>query len=167
MRKLLLILCLIALAIPATAFTRTHQPLPPGGNGTLSIREARGVVHLNARGSMTGRLNGQVTITDPKPYDARRPIVYGATRTIYRNAKTTVFRGRNLRFRAIGALFTIKAEGKAIFVSALARGWVTLDGAGDVNANIFYDGVFSLNDEAYRSLPDAADTFELVVPPSG
>jgi hypothetical protein len=164
MRKLLLILCLIALAIPATAFTRA---LPPGGNGTLSIREARGVVQLNARGSMTGRLNGQVTITDPKPYDARRPIVYGATRTIYRNAKTTVFRGRNLRFRAIGALFTIKAEGKAIFVSALARGWVTLDGAGDVNANIFYDGVFSLNDEAYRSLPDEPGTFDLVVPPSG
>ncbi|HEU5064554.1 MAG TPA: hypothetical protein VFT86_01525 [Gaiellaceae bacterium] len=164
MRKLFII-GLIALAIPATAFTRT--PLPPGGNGTLSIREARGVVSLYARGSMTGRLNGRITITDPKPYDSKRAIVYGATRTIYRNEKTTVFQGKNLRFRAIGSLFQVRAEGKAIFISALARGRVTLDGAGDVSANIFYDGVFSLNDEEYRSLPDEPDTFDLVASPSG
>jgi hypothetical protein len=167
MRKFL-IPCLIALAIPATAlaFTRT-PPLPPGSNGTLSIREARGVVYLYARGSMTGRLNGRVTITDPKPFDSKRAIVYGATKTIYRNEKTTVFQGKNLRFRAIGALFQIRAEGKTIFVSALARGWVTLDGAGDVSANIYYDGVFSLNDEAYRSLPDDPERFDVVASPSG
>jgi hypothetical protein len=165
MRKLL-IPCLIALAIPATAYTRT-PPLPPGGNGTISIREARGVVNLYARGSMTGRLNGRVTITDPKPYDSKRAIVYGATKTIYRNEKTTVFQGRNLRFRAIGSLFQIRAEGKAIFVSALGRGRVTLDGAGDPSANIFYDGVFSLNEEEYRSLPDDPTTFDLVASPSG
>jgi hypothetical protein len=164
MRKFL-IPCLIALAIPATAYTRT--PLPPGGNGTLSIREARGVVNLYARGSMTGRLNGRVTITDPKPYDSKRAIVYGATKTIYRNEKTTVFQGKNLRFRAIGSLFQIRAEGKAVFVSALARGKVTLDGVGDVNANIYYDGVFSLNEEAYRSLPDDPTTFDLVASPAG
>jgi hypothetical protein len=165
MRKLL-IPCLIALAIPATAYTRT-PPLPPGGNGTLSIREARGVVNLYARGSITGRLNGRVTITDPKPYDSKRAIVYGATKTIYRNEKTTVFQGKNLRFRAIGSLFQIRAEGKAVFVSALARGKVTLDGAGDVSANIFYDGVFSLNEEEYRSLPDDPTPFDLVASPSG
>jgi hypothetical protein len=164
MRKFL-IPCLIALAIPATAYTRT--PLPPGGNGTLSIREARGVVNLYGRGSMTGRLNGRVTITDPKPYDSKRAIVYGATKTIYRNEKTTVFQGKNLRFRAIGSLFQIRAEGKAVFVSALARGRVTLDGVGDVNANIYYDGVFSLNEEAYRSLPDDPTTFDLVASPAG
>jgi hypothetical protein len=165
MRRLL-VPCLIALAIPATAYTRT-PPLPPGGNGTLSIREARGVVNLYARGSMTGRLNGRITITDPKPYDAKRAIVYGATKTIYRNEKTTIFQGKNLRFRAIGSVFQLRAEGKSIFVSALARGKVTLDGAGDVSANIFYDGVFSLNEESYRSLPDDPSTFDLVASPSG
>ena len=163
MRKLL-ILCLVALAIPAGTFARNA---PPANNGTLSIREARGIVQLNTRGSMTGRVNGRLTITDPKPFDAKRAIVYGATRTIYRNERTTVFQGKNLRFRAIGAQFRIRAEGKAIFVSALARGSVTLDGAGDVTANIFYDGVFSVNDEAYRSLPDDPDTFDLVASPSG
>ena len=161
MRKLL-ILCLAALAIPAGTFARNA---PPANNGTLSIREARGIVQINARGSMTGRLNGRLTITDPKPFDAKRAIVYGATKTIYRNERTTVFQGKNLRFRAIGAQFRIRAEGKAIFVSALARGSVTLDGAGDVSANIFYDGVWSLNDEPYHSLPDDPATFELVGSP--
>lgn len=163
MRKFL-ILCLAALAIPAASFARNA---PPANNGTLSIREARGIVQLNARGSMTGRLNGRLTITDPRPYDVKRAIVYGATRTIYKNEKTTIFQGKNLRFRAIGAQFRIRAEGKAIYVSALARGSVLLDGAGDPSANIFYDGVFSLNDEEYQSLPNDPTPFDLVASPSG
>jgi hypothetical protein len=165
MRKLL-VPCLLALVIPATAYTRTPPP-PAGGNGTLSIREARGIVQLNARGSMTGRLNGRITITDPKPYDSKRPIVYGATKTIYRNEKTTVFQGKNLRFRLIGSLYQIRIEGKTIFVSAIGRGKGLLDGAGDVTANIFYDGVWSLNDEPYKSLPDDPNTFELAGSPTG
>jgi hypothetical protein len=164
MRKFL-IPCLIALAIPAASFAARNAP--PANNGTLSIREARGVVQINARGSMTGRLNGRLTITDPKPFDAKRAIVYGATRTIYRNEKTTIFQGKNLRFRAIGGQFRIRAEGKTIFVSALARGSVMLDGAGDPSANIFYDGVFSLNDEEYQSLPNDPTPFDLVASPSG
>jgi hypothetical protein len=163
MRKLL-VPCLLALVIPATAYTRTP---PAASNGTLSIREARGIVQLNARGSMTGRLNGRLTITDPKPYDSKRPVVYGATKTIYRNEKTTVFQGRNLRFRLIGSLYQIRAEGKAIFVSAIGRGKGVLDGAGDVTANIFYDGVWSLNDEQYKSLPDDPTPFELVATSTG
>jgi hypothetical protein len=166
MRKLLVPCLLLALAIPASAYTRT-PPLPRGGNGTLSIREGRGVLQLNARGSMTGRLNGRLTITDPKPYDSKRPVVYGATKTIYRSEKTTVFQGKNLRFKLIGALYQVRIEGKAIFVSAIGRGRGLLDGAGDVTANIFYDGVWSLNDEPYKSLPDDPSSFELVASPTG
>jgi hypothetical protein len=165
MRKLL-VPCLLALAIPATAYTRTPPP-PPAASGTLSIREARGIVQLNVRGSMTGRLNGRLTITDPKPYDSKRPIVYGATRTIYRSEKTTVFQGKNVRFRLIGAQFQVRLQGKAMFVSAIGRGNGLLDGAGDVTANIFYDGVWSLNDEPYKSLPDDPSSFELAASPTG
>jgi acid phosphatase class B len=167
MRKILVLCLLFAIAIPAAAASTRTPPLPPGGNGTLSIREGRGVLQLNAHGSMTGRLNGRLTITDPKPYDSKRPIVYGATKTIYRNAKTTVFQGKNVRFRLIGAQFQIRAEGKAIFVSALGRGRGVLDGAGDPAANIFFDGVWSLNEEPPHSLPDVATAFELVASPSG
>jgi hypothetical protein len=164
MRKLLVPCLLLALVVPATADTRT-RPAPPA-NGTLSIREARGIAQLNVRGNMTGRLNGRLTITDPRPYDSRRPVVYGSTKTTYRSDRTTVFQGKNLRFRLIGAQYQIRAQGKAIFVSAIGRGKGVLDGAGDVTENIFYDGVWSLNDEPYKSLPDEPSSFELAAPPT-
>jgi len=161
MRKLLILLVL-ALALPVAAYSQVRA-----SNGTLSIREGRGIVQLDARGSMTGRLNGRLTVTDPRPFDSKRPVVYGAAKTIYRNAKTTVYQGKNVRFRLSGARFVIKMDGKAIFLSAIARGTGALDGAGDPNANVFYDGVWSLNDEPYHSLPDDPTTFELAAPTAG
>ena len=164
MRKLL-VPFLLLLLLPATAFAR--QPLPPGGNGTLSIREGRGIVQLSARGTFTGRLRGKLTITDPNPNDPRRPIVYGATRTTYKSQKTVVYQGRNLRFRLVGSQYAIRLDGRAIFLSAIGRGTGMLDGAGDLQRQVFYDGVFSLNDEPYRSLPDEATEFDLVTPTPG
>jgi hypothetical protein len=126
------------------------------------------MVLLSARGSITGRVNGKITITDPNPYDANRPVVYGATKTQYRNDKTALYLGRNLRFRLLGSLFQVRIEGRSIFMSAIGRGKGTLDGEGDPSANIFYDGVWSLNDEAYHSLPDDPTAFELAgVPQPG
>ena len=156
MRKTVLLL-LLALLIPAAAQSQSSLPQ----NGTLSIKEGRGIVQLDARGSMTGRLNGKITITDPKPYDSKRPVVYGATKTTYRNVKTTVYQGKNIRFRLIGARFQFRIQGRAIFLSAIARGSGIIDGSGDPTANVFYDGVWSLNDSPYQSLPDDATSFNL------
>jgi hypothetical protein len=161
MRKLLVLLVLV-LALPVSAYAQQRA-----SNGTLSIREGKGIVQLDARGSMTGRVNGKLTVTDPKPFDAKRPVVYGAKKTVYRNAKTTVYQGKSLRFRLGGARFVVRMEGKAIFLSATARGTGMLDGAGDLSANVFYDGVWSLNDEPYHSLPDDPTPFELVPPTTG
>ncbi len=156
---------LVLLVLPATAFARQPTPPPAGSNGTLSIREGRGIVQLNARGSMTGRVRGRITVTDSNPYDAKRPVVYGATKTIYRNEKTAVYVGRNVRFRLIGATYTIRVDGRAIFMSAVGRGRGMLDGAGSAQAGVFFDGVWSLNEEPYHSLPDDQTAFELVTPP--
>ena len=156
MRKTVLLL-LLALLIPAAALSQPRAP----ANGTLSIREGRGIVQVDARGSMTGRVNGKITITDPKPYDSKRPVVYGATKTTYKNVRTTIYRGKNVRFRLIGARFEIRIQGRAIFLSAIARGDGVIDGTGDPTANVFYDGVWSLNDSPYQSLPDTATSFDL------
>jgi len=161
MRKLMVLLVL-ALVLPAAAYSQLRVP-----SGTLSVREGRGVVQLDARGSMTGRVNGRLTITDTKPFDSKRPLVYGAKKTTYRNARTTVYQGKNLRFRLSGARFVIRMDGKAIFLSAIARGTGMLDGVGDPTANVFYDGVWSLNDEPYHSLPDDPTPFELAAPTTG
>jgi hypothetical protein len=159
MRKTVLLI-LLALLIPAAAWSQPSTPQ----NGTLSIREGRGLVELNARGSMTGRLNGQISITDPKPYDNKRPVVYGATKTTYKNVRTTIYRGKNVRFRLIGARFELRIQGRAIFLSAIARGSGVIDGAGDPTANIFYDGTWSMNDSQPQSLPDTATPFDLEPP---
>ena len=166
MRKLL-VPFLLLLLLPATAFA--HQPAakPPASNGTLSVREARGVVQLTARGSMTGRVRGKVRITDPHPYDSKRPVVYGATKTTYKSEKVIVYEGRNLRFRLIGSIYTIRLEGRAIFMSAVGRGQGMLNGEGNVQQGVFFDGTYSLNDEPYRSLPDDPTSFELAAPPPG
>ena len=163
MRKLL-VPFLLVLLVPATAFA--SQPAPTA-NGTLSIREGRGTVQLNARGSITGRLRGRITITDPTPFDSKQPIVYGATRTTYKSEKKAVYHGKNLRFRLIGGPYTIRLEGRAIFMSAIGRGKGMLDGDGDVQQGIFYDGVWSLNDEPYHSLPDDVTRFDLATPTPG
>jgi hypothetical protein len=156
MRKTVLLI-LLALLIPAAAQSQPRAPQ----NGTLSIREGRGIVELSARGSMTGRVNGKITITDSKPYDSKRPVVYGATKTTYRNVRTTVYQGKNIRFRLIGARFQFRIQGRAIFLSAIARGDGVIDGTGDPTTNVFYDGVWSLNDSPYQSLPDTATSFDL------
>jgi hypothetical protein len=163
MRRLL-VPFLLVLVLPATAFARLTPPKP--ANGTLSIREGRGIVQLNARGSLTGRLRGRIAITDPNPYDSKRPVVYGATKTTYKSQKTVVYVGRNVRFRLIGSLYNVRLEGRAIFMSAIGHGKGLLDGEGDAQANIFYDGVWSLNDEPYHSLPDDPTAFELMSTPS-
>jgi hypothetical protein len=164
MRKFL-VPFLIALALPAAAYAAGVTP-PTPADGTLSIREGRGLVQLSARGSVTGRFDrGKMTITDPNPYDNKRPIVYGASKTIYRSDKTTIYQGRNIRFRLIGALFHTRIEGRGIFLSAVGRGTGILDGSGDTSAGIFYDGVWSLNDEPYHSLPDDATGFQLIAAP--
>ena len=166
MRKLL-VPFLLVLVLPATALAKQPLPPPQGGNGTLSIREGRGMVQLNARGTITGRLRGRLTITDPNPRDSRRPVVYGATRTTAKSLKTVVYQGRNVRFRLVGATYTIRLDGRAIFMSAIGRGRGILDGAGDVQKQVFYDGVWSLNDEPYHSLPDDPTPFELAPPVAG
>jgi hypothetical protein len=160
MRKTVLLL-MLAFVIPAAAQSQSRAPQ----NGTLSIKEGRGLVELNARGSMTGRVNGKITITDLKPYDSKRAVVYGATKTVYRNVRTTVYQGKNVRFRLIGARFDFRIQGRAIFLSAIARGDGLIDGAGDPMANVFYDGVWSLNDEPPQSLPDTSTGFKLAPPP--
>jgi len=161
--RTLLVLFLILLAVPAAS---SAQPSGKPQDGTLSIREGRGTIVLNAKGSITGRFEkGKLTITDPNPYDSKRPVVYGSSKTTYRGARTTIYQGRNIRFRLIGARYQIRIEGRGIFLSAIGRGPGIVDGAGDVQAGIFYDGVWSLNEEDYRSLPDEATGFQLMAPP--
>jgi hypothetical protein len=161
-RSLLALLAFLAvMAAPAFAAA-------PVTDGTLSVKDARGIVQLSSRGSLIGRFErGKVTITDPNPYDARRPTVGGAEQVVYRNAKTTVYSGKDVRIRVGGGLTHVRIEGRGIYLSAVGRGNGQIDGAGSVQTGVFYDGVWSLNDDDYRSLPDDLTKFQLVGPKPG
>lgn len=140
----------------------------PASDGTLSVKDGRGMVQVNVRGSLIGRFErGKVTITDTNPYDSRRPAVLGYERVSYRSAKTTVYSGRDVRIRIGGGKNDVRIEGRGIYVSAVGRGKGLVKGSGSAQNGVFYDGVWSLNDADYASLPDELTGFQLVGVPSG
>ena len=160
MRAYTILLCLLifAVSLPANAAAPS--------NGTLEVRDGKGRVELSVRGTIVGRIErGKITVTDPKPADGRRPVVLGAeNRKTSRNGKTTVYSGRDIRVRSTGAFVHVHFVGKNIQVSAVGRGRGLIQGSADpflTNA----DGVWSLNDEPYQSLPETLTGFQLVGPP--
>ena len=98
--------------------------------GTLSVDDARGVVMLDLRGSVLGRLTaGTLRVTDLTPNDRYAALVVGRKLTAERvSPRTVVYRGQGLRFRMLGGGYRMVARGSGITVSAVGRGVVMLDG---------------------------------------
>jgi hypothetical protein len=140
-------------------------------NGTLSVKDGHGMVQLSSRGTLIGRVErGKITVTDPRPFDARRPLVLGAV-SVKRspNRKTTIYSGRNLRLRSTGGYFHVRFQGRGIQLSAIGRGQGLIQGQPeDPTLPPPSDGFWSLNDEEYVSLPEEVTGFHLVgVPDRG
>jgi hypothetical protein len=98
--------------------------------GELSVERGRGAVILEIRGSVLGRLAaGTLRVTDTSPRDPYSALVTGRRVTEERVApRTVVYRGVGLRFRMLGGSYRIAARGSGISLSAVGRGFVTLDG---------------------------------------
>jgi len=159
-----------ALVLPLAflvAFGASQAQAGAPGDGTLSVRDAKGTVQLSSRGTIIGRIErGKIWVTDPNPFDARKPTVVGAEgRKVSRNRKTTVYSGRNMRLRVTGGLVHVRLVGRGIQLSAVGRGRGMIQGAPDPVLGPLSDGVWSLNDEEYQSLPEEVTGFQLVAPP--
>lgn len=158
MRSFLTFALLVALAVPATSAARTRGP----NDGTLSVRDARGVITIQARGAVIGSFaQGKVIIVDPVEGDGTGPIVSGEE--IYRpiDEKTDFYRGTNVRFRIIGGRFTIRVQGRGINLSLVGKGNVTVNGTGAVEDGLADDGSYSVNGGDYFAIPDLAFSFPL------
>jgi hypothetical protein len=158
----------LALFAVLTALVAAPAEAGPPGNGTLSVRDGRGMVQLSSRGTVIGRIErGKITVTDPNPFDARKPRVWGAqTARKSRNQKTTVYSGRNLRLRSTSGYFHVRFQGRGIQLSAVGRGKGLIQGMPqDPSAPQVSDGIWSLNDEEYQSLPEEVTGFDLLAPP--
>jgi hypothetical protein len=119
-------------------------------SGTLSIERGRGVVVLDVRGSVLGRLfNGTITVTDRTPTDAYVGSVTGRRIVSQKRLGPYKFsvRGQGLRFRMVGGSYRIVIRGSGIALSAVGRGSVTLDG----------EPRFLLDDMGVYSLEEGVD----------
>jgi opacity protein-like surface antigen len=146
MRRILLTFAVLAaLAMPAGSAARERTP----NDGTLSVRDARGTITIQARGGVIGTfVRGSVTINDPVDGDGTGPIVTGDEWSKERNETTTTWGGTRVRFRIIGGAFKIIVKGRGINLSLVGKGNVTLKGAGTDD-----DGNNSVNGEEYTPIP--------------
>ena len=150
---LLLLACTVPLALAGGTPT----------DGTLSVKRGRGMLTLKLTGTVIGRVaNGRVQIRDFKPGDGKDPQWSCKRHRISR--QVSYCKGRNLGFRVEDGRFTVNVRGTGISISAVAHGQVDVDGAGDTGVN---DGVMSIDNATYQSLPDFLTTFSLGQPPPG
>jgi hypothetical protein len=154
MRRLLLVLAAAGvLATPAllSAATRT--------DGTLSVKRGHGQIMLKLRGgtAIGSVANGSVRIRDLLPANGQPPqFRHCRLRTI--NASTSVCTGRKLSFRALDGRYNVTTKGSGTFLSAVGRGFVTVDGAGDGTTPT---GVMSFDSGPYQPIPIDPTTYPL------
>jgi hypothetical protein len=167
MRKLILLLCACAALVSVGPVAFAAEP----NTGTLSVERGKGVVMIELRGSLLGRLSlGSLRVTDQTPNDRYAPLVTGRKVTQERlGPRTTIYRGQGLRFRMVGGGYRVLARGAGISVSAVGRGTVMLDGdprfAGDDAGVYSLDGVdCSLEPALCTTLPTEPERFTLEPP---
>ena len=147
MRKAVLI-CVLAglLLVPAAAYA-----VAQAAEGRLSVSEARGLVWLQGRGALIGRVDGgRVSVTDLSPVDASEPVVFGCDLEELRG-RAMLCTGENLRFRLIGGSWRVVIIGRGVVVSAVGRGTVKLDGEG------VWTGLYSTSGVDCRKADAACD----------
>ena len=167
--RLLKVLTIAALSagVLAAAATATIAR-PPLEDGTLSVRDGRATIQLRMKGSLIGRLaKGQLVVTD-SPDAGTTIIVRGAESERPLSGRTTVYSGRNIRFRiADDRRFVVKLAGKGLNFSAVGRGDGWIDGYGDPEDGVFFDGSYSLNGTDHPTLPNERTRFDLAATPAG
>lgn len=126
MRMLALLACSTVLS--AVLLAGAYAAEPEGG--ALSVDGGKGVVMLELRGSILGRLSvGSLRVTDQTPADRYAALVVGRKVTQERiGPRTVVYRGQGLRFRMLGGGYRVVVRGNGIDISAVGKGVAMLDG---------------------------------------
>jgi hypothetical protein len=166
MRKLVVLLCTLT-ALAATTVAWADEPTA----GTLSVERGRGVVMIDLKGSVVGRItSGSLRVTDHTPNDRYAAVVFGRKLTQDRlGPRTVLYRGFGIRFRMLGGGYRMVARGSGITVSAVGRGTVMLDGeqrfAGDDPGVYSLDGTdCSIDPLTCTPLPIEPERFDLEPP---
>ena len=162
----MLLAAVAATCLALTALASAQRP-GPVEDGTLSVRDGRAALQLRLNGGVIGRLGrGKLTVVDALG-ETSTVVVRGAERITSPNERTTVYQGRNIRFRiADTRRFVVRITGSKINFSAVGRGDGWLDGWGNPAKGIYFDGSYSLNGDAYKSIPDVRGPIQLSALPT-
>lgn len=158
MRKPLLLLALLALAVPAAALAA-----PEAGDGSLSVADGRGRVSVQARGGIIGRIErGSVLVYDLSPEDTSVPAVSGDDVPVRFVGDGVQYGGKGVRFRLVGGAYKIVVNGSGIDLSAVGNGFVVLEGKGSDPGTYSFDGDdCSAPDADCKPLPSKPTRFKL------
>jgi hypothetical protein len=157
MRRLLTSCALIALLLaPAAAAGSSPTAATDDKDGTLSIRNATGLVIIKATATIVGHVDkaSRMTVNDPIDTDGPDPLVVGQDTKHKISDTKTVYTGSDIRFKLIGGYFTLYVRGSGITLTAVGQGKVWMDGG-----PVLHDGTFSIDDGPFRSLPDIYSSF--------
>jgi hypothetical protein len=155
MRRLAFICApLLALAVPAAAWAFSLSP----GDGSLVVKNGTApkgvpVVTLVISGAAIGRVTGlgTIVIDDATPQDPFSPEVTGWDWHKDVSDTATKWSGTSMKFRAVGGTYKITIYGSGVYLSAIGHGRVvSLAGIPDTGSG---DGVYSFNDDPFKSLP--------------
>ena len=166
---------LLACAAFAAAFLVATSSAAQPTTGTLSLERGKGVVTLELRGVVLGRLTGgSLRVTDTTPRDRYTATVAGRELTQRRvGPRTVLYRGQGLRFRMLGGGYRITIRGSGVSLSVVGRGSVVLDGeprfvGDDTGVYSFEEGVdCGFEPERCTPLPDLPVRFVLEPPNDG
>lgn len=157
MRRPVVFLTLLALALPVAASARTAAP----GDGSLSVSDLNGVpkgisVSIRARGGLIGRCD-QCTfkLEDLAPDDSGIPVVTGADRArdVDGDGADDFFSGRDIRWKIIGGGYLLRIrQARDVDLSVVGKGRVLLRGVA---------GEYSVNGAAPVAVPPDFATFTL------
>ena len=113
---------------------------------------------LKLRGTAIGSMaNGSVRIRDFTPFDGQSP-QFRHCRVHQLSLSTTVCTGRKLSFRALDGHYAVRTKGTGIFLSAVGRGSVMVDGADSPATS---NGVMSFDGGPYQPVPSIPTTYSL------
>ena len=158
MRRLVLVIGVLALTLPAVAGALKGGP----GDGTLVVDSANGLVSMTVRGGIIGRFDqGTIEVTNPIEGDGLPPVVKGYQSKVVLGPKKTQYVGQgDVRFRLIGGLYHVRITAIGMDVSVVGKGSVLLDGSGFADQT----GRFSVNGGTFQAMPHSATRFILGVP---
>jgi len=151
MRRVLILLAILALALPASALAATPAALNDA-DGTLAIKNGTATqIVIRGTGAIVGHFDyGRMWFSDPNLEDGTGPLVKGADDVTYISDTKTYFEGFDVKFRSIGGRYRIVLRDvSGLSLSAVGSGRVWLGGLGGGP-----DGSFSLDGAPFHSLPD-------------